>query len=343
MMMLVAANSAHSNESNESFLAPLVQESLLLDIASSNNTAVVVGERGHILVSRAPDATNLESFTQVIAPVTTTLTAVATYNDIMWSVGHDATILKSSNNGETWQLMQQAPELDRPLLDVHFYDENEGLAVGAYGLFYRSIDGGESWVKEAHPSVLSDDDKDYLESIKDDEAFYLEELSYISPHFNKLSVTGDTTYLSGEAGLVAYSTDRGKSWTRYDIDYMGSFFDAIELPSQRVLAVGLRGNIFLYNNDEWQRLESCVTTTLNAIIPSDNMAYISGNNGVLLTIDYNNLDELTFGAENSEGCRTHAALQKVDSNISDAILNASINNNHIIAVTAGGLTSVRVK
>ena len=58
-------------------------------------------------------------------------------------------------------------------------DENNGVAVGAYGLFYRTIDGGVTWIKELHASVLPQDDIDYLESIKDDPAFYEEELSFI--------------------------------------------------------------------------------------------------------------------------------------------------------------------
>ncbi|WVM93429.1 YCF48-related protein [Halopseudomonas pachastrellae] len=35
--------------------------------------------------------------------------------------------------------------LERPLMDVWFRDANTGFAIGAYGTFLRTDDGGETW------------------------------------------------------------------------------------------------------------------------------------------------------------------------------------------------------
>ena len=35
--------------------------------------------------------------------------------------------------------------LERPLMDVWFRDANTGFAFGAYGIYLRTDDGGESW------------------------------------------------------------------------------------------------------------------------------------------------------------------------------------------------------
>lgn len=329
---------AQAQEGAGSFVAPLVNESLLLDVSTGNNT-IVVGERGHILVSSS-DTTN---FTQVDVPVRTTLTAVAAINDFAWAVGHDATILRSKNAGKTWEISQQAPELDRPLLDIYFFDEKEGIAVGAYGLFYRSIDSGQNWTKETHPSVVSLEDKEYLDSIKDDEAFYLEELSFISPHFNRISQANDYVYLAGEAGLVARSPDRGKNWERLDLNYQGSFFDISMLKNGMTMAVGLRGNIYVYMNEQWKSVQSCVTTSLNAIVQGENDVYILGNNGMVLSVDMSNIESTQTQTANNEGCSAHVSVSQISTDFSDAVLNGFISGNDIVTVTAGGIKSVRVK
>jgi len=197
---------------NEASQAPLVKESMLLDVALGEK-AVIVGERGHILVADAtdvtlPDASSLgDALKQVSVPSKATLTGVDSVGNTVLAVGHDATILRSSDGGLSWELVLSAPELDRPFLDVLFISEAEAIAVGAYGLFYRSMDAGLTWQQEQHVSLLSPDDIEYLESIADDEEFYQEELNFIFPHFNRLSKSNGRLYLAGEAGLLASSND----------------------------------------------------------------------------------------------------------------------------------------
>ena len=326
-----------------SYKAGLVKESLLLDIANNTNS-IIVGERGHVLINSA--ATNdttqnlIADYTQVIVPTKTTLTAVTGINELAWVVGHDATILGSIDAGVNWELLHHAPELDRPLLDIHFFNPSHGIAVGAYGLFYRTEDGGRTWVQEYHSSVLSQDDKEYLESIKTDEAFYLEELSFISPHFNRLHDANGTLYLAGEAGLVAISNDQGHSWERLNLNYLGSFFDVAELPSKDILAVGLRGNMFLLSDGEWNSIATCITTSLNSVLVSQEDVFVVGNNGVILRLDMNQLTDSTAQEENSEGCSRHAAISQVPTTFSDAISSAAVMQNNILALTSAGIKKV---
>jgi photosystem II stability/assembly factor-like uncharacterized protein len=325
---------------NSSYQAPLVKESLLLDIAVGDSI-VIVGERGHILTG-----TSQQDLVQVSVPTRTTLTAVALSGDHAWVVGHDASIMHSSDAGQNWQTQLSMPELDRPFLDVFFMDENNGVAVGAYGLFYRTIDGGVTWIKELHASVLPQDDIDYLESIKDDPAFYEEELSFILPHFNRLSYTDGRLYMAGEAGMLAVSEDFGRSWRRFDLDYRGSFFDIQETENGQLFAVGLRGNIFLADNDsdEWNRLQTCVTTSLNSIVHGkNNNIYITGNNGVLLSLDQTSVAVNQYYPANDEGCAMHISIKKLKNDLSDSILNGLVINDAILAVTASGIKQIELK
>ena len=328
------------------YLAPHVKESLLLDI-DGNKPTIIVGERGHILLSQEAEgsALSIAEFKQVSVPSKTTLTAVTQVNDKAWAVGHDASILHSSDKGNTWRVQLSMPELDRPFLDLIFFNESEGLAVGAYGLFYRTDDGGETWVKELHASVLPQDDIDYLDSIKDDQAFYEEELSFILPHFNRLSVKDGLVYMAGEAGMLAVSDNKGRSWKRLDIDYMGSFFDITSLGNGNILAVGLRGNAFVkaVDSEQWERLETCVTTSLNSIISgNDKTTYVAGNNGVVLAIDNAKVQLDEYQAENQEGCKMHKSITRVKNELNDAILNGRLVNDSILAVTASGIKKVEI-
>ncbi|NRA62264.1 MAG: hypothetical protein HRU25_15475, partial [Psychrobium sp.] len=91
----------------------------------TDNTLIAIGERGHVLSFVD------NNWVQVTVPTNVLLTsAFFIDNNHGWAVGHDATIIKTVDGGQQWQLLQQMPELDRPLLDVYFSDVNNGFAVG---------------------------------------------------------------------------------------------------------------------------------------------------------------------------------------------------------------------
>ncbi|MGQ8363653.1 WD40/YVTN/BNR-like repeat-containing protein [Glaciecola sp. 1036] len=325
-----------SVRADEAYLAPLVKESLLLDINSANQT-VIVGERGHILVSD----NQVNDFEQVKVPTTATLTAVFGIQDQYWAVGHDASILKSTQGADKWSIKFSDKSLERPFLDVMFLDQNHGIAVGGYGMFYRTLDGGETWTPELHASVLTADDLDYLDSIKDDLEFYNEELSYIIPNFNRINQAGDLLLLAGEGGLLAVSQDLGKSWERYDIDYQGSLFDVKAIQENLFIAVGLRGKMFVKRNDEdWTSIETCLTTSLNSIVFDEDSVFAVGNNGVVLNIDSEQLFSDELHPANNDNCSAHKALTLVETDISSSISNAAILNDQLLAITANGIQSV---
>jgi len=326
---------------DNSFIAGLVKSSILLDIDVSETTTIV-GERGHVLVS----ATKSADFVQVSVPTKTTLTGVTSNQDRRWAVGHDATILYSPDKGQSWQVQLEMPELDRPFLDVLFFDKQHGIAVGAYGLFYRTKDAGQTWRKELHASVLPQDDIDYLETVKSDINFYNEELSFILPHFNRLSYANGRLIMSGEAGLIAFSDDLGVNWQRQEIDYQGSFFDAVTLENNVIIAAGLRGNLYAKQaaSDEWEHIETCITTSLSSIINGDgDKLIVTGNNGVLLAIEKQTLFTDKRNSANSDSCNRSAAVTMVTTGINDAILNAAYFDNQLVAVTASGIKQLSVK
>lgn len=274
-------NSSTNNVS--SVKVPLASKSLLLDITKVGLTKLVaVGEHGHIILSS--DAINWQ---QADVPVQTTLTSVFFINSTLgWAVGHDATILNTTDGGLTWHVQQYKPELEKPLLDIVFKTSTEGLAVGAYGLSFRTQDGGKTWQDEFHSELLLAEDAQYLSELKqEDEEAYLDEASSILPHFNRLVLDGRTLYMVGEIGLIAKSNDFGKNWLPFDEIYQGSFFDLSRTKQGSLLVVGLRGHVFrsLKNGTRWQQRQTNSTALINDIVLSDDdRIFLLANSGTLL-------------------------------------------------------------
>ncbi|QSX39351.1 YCF48-related protein [Shewanella cyperi] len=264
-------------------LQPLSRASLLLDIGHAGKHLIAVGERGHVLIKQ-------QDWQQVATPTNAQLTKVFFFNDKLgWAVGHDATILHSSDGGLSWQVQYQDPKREKPFFDVFFSTEQEGVAIGAYGLFFRTHDGGASWQEEFHQELLFEEDVSYLNELKDsDPEAYLIERGSLLPHFNRIIPLPDNRLLLvGELGLVAVSSDNGVTFNRTEFDYDGSMFSAL-VGGDKVYVLGLRGHVFsasLSLND-WQELQLPVESSINGGLANDDGSlYLVGNAGVILRQD----------------------------------------------------------
>lgn len=200
-------------------MMPRASYELLLDVQHRGDQGfVAVGARGNLLLS--PDGLAWE---QKKVPVRATLTAVDFVDDKKgWAVGHAATIIGTSDGGETWEIQHFDPGLETPFLDVAFFDENKGFAIGAYDLFFKTEDGGKTW-KE-----------------------YEEPLSVGEWHLNAIARLNDgTMVIAGETGLLSKSTDAGETWTLIEGPYSGSYFGIQALGEKGAIVYGLRGHAFV--------------------------------------------------------------------------------------------------
>lgn len=271
------------NQPQQADIARLAEKVLLTDIIDVNQQSLVaVGERGHILISN-----DGQNWLQAVVPVQANLNSVFFVNKQQgWAVGHDASILVTTDGGANWQLQHYAPSSDKPLFDVYFADKDRGIAVGAYGLFYRTEDGGNTWQTEFHPELLAEEEREYLDELAEtDPDMYEVERGAILPHFNRLYADGNVLYMVGEAGFVAKSIDHGLNWSRLDAFYNGSLFDITRTAQMTLITVGLRGNAFISNDQgqSWAALNLNKQATLNSAFSDDTgRLYLVGNAGTLL-------------------------------------------------------------
>ncbi|MCL1124871.1 WD40/YVTN/BNR-like repeat-containing protein [Shewanella surugensis] len=288
----LVAEDFERTETNNFFndpIQPLASQALVLDIVSMQETAIAVGERGHIFSFK-------EQWQQVHSPTQALLTKVFLLTPSLgWAVGHDATILHTQNAGQSWQSQMQSSRIEKPFLDVLFFDEQHGVAVGAYGLFYRTHNGGRSWESEYHQELLFDEDIAYLEELKnEDMTFYLSERSTLLPHFNRIIALSDARLLMvGELGLVAVSHDLGQHWHKKKLTYEGSFFNAIEA-GNAVYVMGLRGHLFKSSDlSTWQAIDLPIEATINGVMAlKDHGIRIVGNAGVIIDVDLDDKSRL---------------------------------------------------
>ena len=257
VLILFLATQA-SGDAKPAVEAPLAVHSLLVDATTAGPRVVVVGQRGHILVS----GDGGKSWEQSRVPTRALLTAVHMHDERTgWAVGHDAVILRTDDSGDTWRLLHRAPEEERPLLDVWFRDKQSGFAVGAYGYFLATGDGGETWA----PRAISQDD------------FHLNEI---------VPAGAERLYIAAEAGVAYRSEDGGNTWSELPSPYTGSWYGALVLDEERLLLLGLRGHLFRSEDggENWTQVATGTTATLtDAVRLPNGTVLITGLEGILLT------------------------------------------------------------
>jgi len=236
---------------------PLATESMLLDITRAGNTFVAVGERGHIVIS-----TDGKNWTQAEhVPTRSTLTTVFATANRIWAGGHDAVILTSRDSGKTWTQVFYDPDLNQAVMDIYFSDEQNGVAIGSYGLYLSTSDGGKSW----------------------DEARVDEEIDF---HLNSLLPLGDGRWMiAGEAGYSYRSYDEGETWEPMEMAYEGSMWGALQSSEDCALFYGLRGHVMESCDfgSNWTELDTRSESSISGAAEYDGLVLLAANSGVIMT------------------------------------------------------------
>ncbi len=241
-------------------IQPLATRSVLLDITRTDaGRMVAVGERGHVILSD-----DGETWRQArVVPTRSTLTSVEASGRRLWAAGHDTVIITSGDGGETWTREYFDPERQQAVMGLHFVDEQNGVAIGAYGLYLTTDDGGENWLDGA---------------VDDENEFHLNDM---------VRFDDGRRIIAGEAGYSYRSFDDGESWEPLDLPYLGSMWGAVAVRNDCVIFFGLRGHIFESCDfgDSWEELTVDTLSSLSGAAFDRGKTLIAGNSGALLIRD----------------------------------------------------------
>ncbi|BAU74130.1 WD40/YVTN/BNR-like repeat-containing protein [Metapseudomonas furukawaii] len=230
------------------------ERAVFTDLARAGERLVAAGERGLVLLSDD----NGQHWRQASVPVSVGLTAVQFVDARTgWAVGHAGVVLATTDAGETWTLqldgrraarleleaarrelplatdaeaaearVQVAERLveegaDKPFLALDFSDARQGLVVGAYGLAFRTGDGGATW----QSAVGAIDNPMGL-------------------HLYAVARQGRDWLLAGEQGYLARSRD-GQRFEALQSPYEGTFFTLASRADGSLLIGGLKGHAFV--------------------------------------------------------------------------------------------------
>ncbi|MCZ4303458.1 YCF48-related protein [Zoogloeaceae bacterium G21618-S1] len=259
-----------------------------LAIASAGPRLVAVGESGTVLLSDDDGRSWRQAMT---VPASVALTGVYFVSATLgWAIGHAGVVLNTDDGGETWsrqldgrqigalaidearampagsdeaaRLMRDAELLvrdgpDKPLLGLYFANEKQGWVVGAYGLALETEDGGLTW-RAAMRRIPNSGAR----------------------HLYSVVPTADGLLIAGEQGRLFASTDGGQHFSRLESHYPGTWFGAMALGKDRLLAFGLRGNAWVHAPDaSWRQLELGQAATLTAGLRLDDGRFVLVDEG----------------------------------------------------------------
>ena len=175
-----------------------------------------------------------------------------------------------------------------PFLDVLFVSEARGYAVGAYGMLYRTNDGGTQWQLA-------------IEDIDNVDRFH---------YYGIAAGNANTLFLSGEAGLLYVSSDGGTTWTRIPDLYDGSLFGVV-VATDEVMTFGLRGNSFVSSDVgvSWQKRETDQSYSLygGRLLDDGRTALVGAGGSVLLLSDSGQIERYSHPSRSTFSSVTQAS------------------------------------
>ena len=265
----------------------------LTTVIKAGDRLVAVGARGHIVYSDDAGKT----WQQAKVPVSSDLSSAYFVTPAEgWAVGHDGVILHSTDSGQSWTkqldgtqtgkimldyytalaatdpaneryatLVSDAQRVvdegaDKPLLDVWFADNQNGYVVGAFGLIFRTADGGQTWTplndkvenpQGFHLNAINGNGSDLMMVSEQGLILRLDPATgnfvampspFEGTYFGVLR-TANGIVIYGLSGMAFSSTDGGASWVKLDIPWEKTVTAATQDASGRLFLFSQAGEI----------------------------------------------------------------------------------------------------
>ena len=181
------------------------------------------------------------------------LRSVAYANNIWLATGEAGTILKSTDNGNSWT--KKNSDTNVPFSGIS-YGSNSWVTVGDKGTILKSTDDGETWTK-----LDSGTDK----------------------HLTSIAYGNNTWIAVGANGAILKSTNNGETWTKHDIDMIAAIF-FIAYGNSTWIATDGTGNIYKStdNGETWTKKISGTNLPITSVLYSSNTWIAGGELEIIL-------------------------------------------------------------
>ncbi|WP_339925418.1 YCF48-related protein [uncultured Cyclobacterium sp.] len=236
------------------------------------------------------------------------------YKSIKWVntnvgfIGGENILLKSIDGGLSWVEMELPMRMD--VLDISFFDDQNGVLLNEEGKIFRSTNGGGSWSNPSYP-----------ENLKLNRVLHIDE--------NRLIISGDD-------GLILRSVNGGANWNIIDVPTEASIKKVFFVDQDLGYAVSSDSEIIKTFNagESWELYDSGFDVALNAVyFINDTTGYAVGDEGAIIKTE--------DGALNWQFINSG-----IDTDLTDVIFNPAYplvgvisgDGGTILRTTNGGLT-----
>jgi photosystem II stability/assembly factor-like uncharacterized protein len=141
---------------------------------------------------------NGQTWQEVPSPVDWSLNQVTFVGEYGWAVGHKGSIIHTRDGGKTWT--QQQVDTQKAIMAVSFVDKLHGWAAGDESTLLWTDNGGETWKVERIEVSQVGLSADTLLAVPD--------IIYYDIHF----IDTQTGWMVGEYGNIRHTSDGGKTW-----------------------------------------------------------------------------------------------------------------------------------
>jgi len=275
--------------------SPLAASTQLLSVAKAGKRLVVVGWRGHILISDDDG----QHWHQSRSPVSVDLTMVDFTSDRRgWAVGHGGVLLRTDDAGASWTVVLDGRSSSKPIrthysellaadmqavrgqvqaaldafgtngeqpwLGVRFLDKDNGWVFGPFGLLMETRNGGETWT----PVIELVDNPDGL-------------------HLTGMTFIDGAVFIASEQGIVFRRRSGEKRFTALRTGYAGTYFGVLGV-QRDLYAYGLRGTIYRSKDagGTWQKVQSDSTQSITGgtSLPDGRVVFTTQAGEILLAL-----------------------------------------------------------
>jgi photosystem II stability/assembly factor-like uncharacterized protein len=225
-----------------------------------------------------------------------------------WATGHSGVILRTDDGGKSWtrqlngvqaaglavdKYTEDSPDpairaqaaaarqleqdgADKPFFDILFTDDSTGFAIGAYGLAFRTDDGGAHWTP-------------WMEHLDNPQGL----------HLYGMAKSGNSLFITGEQGLLLQSTDGGRQFRSVRTPYKGSWFGIVPFARGGLYLYGLRGNLYRSGDEgkSWTKIDGPSQASFSAgLALSDTDALFANQAGQVYRIRHDSAALQTLSA-----------------------------------------------